>query len=146
MKLRISTLLEPFQALHNRTFARLYATQTVSLLGDAFTWVGLALPAYATDPDRSPVTLAMALTLRVLACIIFTSFTGVLANRVPCKRILYLTHLTRTGIVACLPLVTAEWQIYLRVLLLNAFFTPTYRAIIPQGGLPLAQSMTPTNE
>ncbi len=135
MKLRINSLLEPFQALRNRTFARLYAAQTVSLLGDAFTWVGLALLAYEIDPDGSPLILATALTLRVLAFIIFSPFAGVLADRVPRKRILYLTHFARMGIVACLPFVNAEWQIYLLVFFLNlfnAFFTPTYRAIIPQ--------------
>jgi len=37
---------EPFQALRNKLFAKVYLAQTISLLGDAFTWVGLALLAY----------------------------------------------------------------------------------------------------
>eukprot|EP01137_Pigoraptor_chileana_P026207 Opistho-2@96848 len=39
------------------------------------------------------------------------------------------------GIICCLPVVNAEWQIYVLVFLLNvfnAFFTPTYKSIIPQ--------------
>lgn len=39
------------------------------------------------------------------------------------------------GIVACLPFIRAEWQIYVFVLLLNIFndfFAPTYKSIIPQ--------------
>ncbi len=131
----MSALLEPFQTLRNRTFAKLYAAQTVSLIGDAFTWVGLALLAYEIDAERSAGILATALTLRVLAFIIFSPFSAALADRVARKKILYLTHFTRMAIVACLPFVTEEWQLYLLVFSLNvfnAFFTPTYRAIIPQ--------------
>ncbi len=39
------------------------------------------------------------------------------------------------GIVACFPFITEQWQIYVLVFSLNifnAFFTPTYKAIIPQ--------------
>lgn len=128
-------LLEPFKALQNKIFAKLYLAQTVSLLGDAFTWVGLALLAYQIDKQRSPAILATALTLRVTAFIIFSPFAGVLADKVDRKKILYVTHFIRMAIVCCLPFIAAEWQIYLLVFLLNvfnAFFTPTYRAVIPQ--------------
>ena len=69
-------LIEPFQALRNGVFAKLYFAQTISLLGDAFTWVGLALLAYQLDKDRSPSILATALTLRVTAFIAFSPFAG----------------------------------------------------------------------
>jgi NRE family putative nickel resistance protein-like MFS transporter len=39
------------------------------------------------------------------------------------------------AIISCLPFIHAEWQIYVLVFFLNvfnAFFTPTYRAVIPQ--------------
>ncbi len=42
----ISKLTGPFQALQNKLFAKGYLAQTFSLLGDAFTLVGLALLAY----------------------------------------------------------------------------------------------------
>lgn len=110
------------------------------MLGDAFTWVGLALLAYQFGREQSAVILATALTLRVTAFIIFSPVTGVLADRIDRKKILYVTHFIRMGIVACLPFVSAEpdvarWQIYVLVFLLNvfnAFFTPTYKSIIPQ--------------
>ncbi len=136
----LSLLLEPFQSLRSRTFAKLYFAQTISLLGDAFTWVGLALLAYQFGREQSAVILSTALTLRVTAFIIFSPFAGVLADRIDRKKILYVTHFIRMGIVACLPFVNAEpdvarWQIYVLVFLLNvfnAFFTPTYKSIIPQ--------------
>ncbi|RWY48345.1 MFS transporter [Mucilaginibacter gilvus] len=131
----LNALKESFQVLKNRIFSLLYFAESISLLGDAFTWVGLALLSYQFGKERSAVILATALTLRVTAFIIFSPFAGVLADRMSRKIILYVTHFIRMAIVACLPFVDQEWQIYVLVFLLNifnAFFTPTYRAVIPQ--------------
>jgi NRE family putative nickel resistance protein-like MFS transporter len=131
----VQKLTEPFLALKNKAFAKLYLAQTISLIGDAFTWVGLALLAYQFGKERSAVILASALTLRVTAFIIFSPFAGVLADKVSRKKILYITHFIRMGIVCCLPFITQEWQIYVLVFFLNvfnAFFTPTYRTVVPQ--------------
>lgn len=131
----VQKLTEPFLALRNKAFAKLYLAQTISLIGDAFTWVGLALLAYQFGKERSAIILASALTLRVTAFIIFSPFAGVLADKVSRKKILYVTHFIRMGIVCCLPFITQEWQIYVLVFFLNvfnAFFTPTYRTVIPQ--------------
>jgi MFS transporter, NRE family, putaive nickel resistance protein len=128
-------LLRPFSALQNKTFAKLYLAQTISLLGDAFSWVGLALLAYQLDKEHSATILATALTLRVIAFIIFSPFAGVAADKIARKKILYITHFIRMALICCLPFVNAEWQIYALVFSLNvfnAFFTPTYRAVIPQ--------------
>lgn len=138
MKEASSTLQKfagPFQALRNKTFTKLYLAQTISLIGDAFTWVGLALLAYEFGRERSAAILATALTLRVTAFIIFSPFAGVLADKVQRKKILFTTHFIRMALVSCLPFISAEWQIYTLVFLLNvfnAFFTPTYRAVVPQ--------------
>ncbi|SFC39257.1 MFS transporter, NRE family, putaive nickel resistance protein [Flagellimonas taeanensis] len=131
----LSEISEPFQPLRNKVFARVYLSQTISLLGDAITWVGLALLAYQFGKEKTAVILATALTLRVIAFIIFSPFAGVLADRLDRKRILYTTHFIRMGLVGLLPFVTAEWQIYVLVFLMNvfnAFFSPTFRSVIPQ--------------
>ncbi|CAN5130234.1 MFS transporter [soil metagenome] len=133
---KLSTeLTDPFRSLKNNVFSRLYFAETISLIGDAFTWVGLALLAYQFGREKSAMILATALTLRVTAFIVFSPFAGVLADKVNRKKILYITHFFRMSIVACLPFITAEWHIYTLVFLLNvfnAFFTPTYRSVIPQ--------------
>lgn len=58
----LQQLAKPFAALKNKTFAKLYLAQIISLLGDAFSWVGLALLAYQIDPENSSRILATANT------------------------------------------------------------------------------------
>ncbi|MBO0354891.1 MFS transporter [Muricauda ruestringensis] len=133
--MNLTNLIEPFQALRNKVFTKLYVAQTISLLGDAITWVGLALLAYQFGEERAAAILATALTLRVTAFIIFSPFAGVLADRIARKKILYVTHFIRMALVGVLPFINAEWQIYVLVFLMNvfnAFFSPTYRSVIPQ--------------
>ncbi|MGF7025011.1 MFS transporter [Sphingobacterium sp. HSC-15S19] len=128
-------VFRPFATLRNAVFAKLYVAQIASLFGDAFTWLGLALLVYNISPENSATILASALTLRVTAYIIFSPFAGVISDKMKRKNILLLTQLGRMAIVCLFPFVTAQWQIYVLIFLLNifaAFFTPTYRAIIPQ--------------
>lgn len=131
----IKIVTEPFKTLRNATFARLYFAQIASLFGDAFTWLGLALLTYEINPDNTAAILASALTLRVTAYIIFSPFAGVVSEKFRRKQILLITQFARMAIVCMLPFVNAEWQLYGLIFALNvfaAFFTPTYRAIIPQ--------------
>lgn len=132
---KLHNLLTPFSALKNRLFARLYFAQAISLLGDSFTWIGIALLAFEFGGDHSARILATALTLRVTAFIIFGSYAGVIADRYDRKKIMIITHLSRMVIVGLFPFVTTEWQLYALIFLLNifnSFFTPAYRAAIPQ--------------
>src|SRR5258706_4028280 len=124
-----------FSALRDKIFLTLYLSQTISLLGDAFTWVGIALLAFQFGGEHSAAILSAALTLRVTAFIIFGPYAGVLADRIDRKKIMYITHFVRMAIVGSLPFVTNPWQIYLLIFFLNifnAFFTPAYQAAIPQ--------------
>lgn len=130
-----SIILDPFESLQNTTFARLYFAQIASLFGDAFTWLGLALLTYEISPNSAASILASALTLRVAAYIIFSPFAGVLSEKMQRKHILLITQWARMAIVCMLPFVSKEWHLYSLIFFLNvfsAFFTPTYRAIIPQ--------------
>ena len=128
-------MLNPFSPLREKIFLKLYLSQTISLLGDAFTWVGIALLAFQFGGDHSAAILATALTMRVSAFIVFGPYAGVLADRIDRRKIMYITHFVRMAIVACLPFVTEIWQIYVLIFFLNifnAFFTPAYKAAIPQ--------------
>jgi NRE family putative nickel resistance protein-like MFS transporter len=123
-----------FAGLSNPIFARLYLAQTINLLGDALTWVGLALLAYDLAGDNSAVVLSSALTLRVVTFVMVAPWAGVLADRVDRKLLLGIAHLARMGIIGLLPWVTQVWQLYGLVVglnLFNALFTPTFKATIP---------------
>ncbi|WP_310481785.1 MFS transporter [Chamaesiphon sp. VAR_48_metabat_403] len=120
--------------LSNPIFLRLYIAQTISLFGDALTWLGLALLAFELAGTDAPILLAGALTLRVTAFTILSPFAGIIADRFDRKPILIITHLGRMLLVCLLPFVNSIWQIYALVLglnIFNAFFTPTYQATIP---------------
>ncbi|WP_055073775.1 MFS transporter [Pseudanabaena sp. 'Roaring Creek'] len=124
----------PLRCLNNSTFARLYTAQTISLFGDALTWLGLALLAFELAGKDSAVVLSVALTLRVTAFVILSPIAGAIADRLDRKLILVITHIARMVIVGIMPFVNAVWQIYVLVFALNvfnAFFTPTYQATIP---------------
>jgi MFS transporter, NRE family, putaive nickel resistance protein len=128
-------IFQPFKALKEPLFAKLYLAQIVSLIGDSCTWIGVALLAFEFGGAQSAKILATALTLRVAAFIVFGSYAGVLADRFNRKYILILTNLGRMFIVFSLVFVTAVWQLYLLIFILNifnAFFSPAYKASIPQ--------------
>jgi len=128
-------IFKPFTALKNKLFARLYFAQTISLLGDAFTWVGIALLSFEFGGTHSAKILSTALILRVAAFIIFGTYAGVLADRFDRKKIMIITHFGRMLIVGSFPFVHEVWQLYVLIFLLNifnSFFTPAYKATIPQ--------------
>jgi len=127
----MKNLLKPFSS---KVFSHLYLAQAISLLGDAFTWVGVALLAFQFGGNDSAKILAIALTLRVTAFIVFSPYAGVIADRINRKQILVITHFSRMMVVGLLFFVTEIWQLYSLIFLLNmlnAFFTPAYKASIP---------------
>lgn len=126
--------LAPFQSLRNPHFAQLYAAQTISLFGDALTWVGLALLAFELAGENAAAILGAALTLRVLAFVLLSPLAGALADRINRKVLMVGADLARVVIIGLIPFVTEVWQVYVLIFLLNsftAFFTPTYQATIP---------------
>jgi len=128
-------IFEPLKSLKEPLFARLYFAQAISLLGDAFTWIGIALLAFEFGGNQSAKILAIALTIRVTAFIIFGSYAGILADRFNRKKIMIITNLVRMVIVFSLAFITTVWELYTLVFLLNisnAFFTPAFKASIPQ--------------
>src|SRR5947207_11577173 len=73
----------------NRNFRLLFSAQIISLLGSGVTTVGLALFAYQlTGGVSATAVIGNALTLRILAFLLFSQPAGVIADRVSCKKIL----------------------------------------------------------
>lgn len=133
--LRLMRFLEPLKTLREPLFARLYFAQGISLLGDSVTWLGIALLAYEFGGEDSSGILATALTLRVTAFILFGSFAGIIADTFSRKRIMLITNFFRMIIVISFAFVSSVWQLYFLIFVLNifnAFFSPAYKATIPQ--------------
>lgn len=98
------------RALKNPRFARLYAAQTISQIGDALTWVGLALiAAQLAGTQQAPGVLATALTLRVLAFVLLSPLAGVVADRVNRRSVLAGCDFSRMLVLTAMFFVTATW-------------------------------------
>src|SRR5829696_3495727 len=120
----------------NRDFRLLFGAQVVSLLGSGVTTVGLALFAYQlTGGSSATAVIGNALTLRILAFLLFSQPAGVIADRYNRKRILIAADVLRFFLLALFPFITTVWQVYALIFSINAvtaFFTPTFEASIPE--------------
>src|SRR6266404_5059573 len=120
----------------NRNFRLLFSAQIISLLGSGVTTVGLALFAYQpTGGASATAVIGNALTLRILAFLLFSQPAGVIADRVSKRRILIVADVIRFALLALFPFITAVWQIYVLIFAINAvtaFFTPTFESSIPE--------------
>ena len=120
----------------NRDFRLLFGAQDISLLGSGVTTVGLALIAYQlTGGSSATAVIGNALTLRILAFLLFSQPAGVIADRASRKRILIAADIIRFGLLALFPFITTVWQVYALIFAINAvtaFFNPTYEASIPE--------------
>ncbi len=120
----------------NRDFRLLFGAQIISLLGSGVTTVGLALFAYQlTGGVSATAVIGNALTLRILAFLLFSQPAGVIADRVSRKKILIFADLVRFGLLTLFPFITAVWQIYALIFAINAvtaFFTPTFESSVPE--------------
>src|SRR5215210_7978449 len=120
----------------NRDFRLLFGAQIISLTGSGVTTVGLALFAYQlTGGASATAVIGNALTLRILAFLLYSQPAGVIADRVSRKKILIAADVIRFGLLALFPFITTIWQVYALIFAINAvtaFFTPTFEASIPE--------------
>src|SRR6266478_5074567 len=120
----------------NRDFRLLFLAQIISLLGSGVTTVGLALFAYQlTGGASATAVIGNALTLRILAFLVFSQPAGVISDRVSRKKILIAADLIRFALLALFPFISQVWQIYALIFAINAltaFFTPTFESSVPE--------------
>jgi MFS transporter, NRE family, putaive nickel resistance protein len=128
-----STVVLPLR--RNPVFLRLFAAQLASLLGSGVTSVALAAFAYELAGRDATIIVGTALTLRILAFVLFAPAAGILADRVDRRRLLVGADLLRVALMGAFPFITAVWHVYVLIFLLNAvtaFFTPAFEASIPE--------------
>lgn len=121
--------------LANPAFRRLFSAQVIALVGTGMTTVALTLLAYDLAGDNAGVVLGTALACKMIAYVVFAPIIGGLAHRAPRKPLLIVLDIARAAIVLVMPFVTAVWQIYVLIFLLNLFsagFKPVFSATIPE--------------
>lgn len=123
-----------FSPLANSTYRRLFAAQVLALIGTGLTTVALALLAYDLAGGNAGKVLGIALALKMIAYVGVAPVVGGFAHRLPRKSMLVALDILRAATVLLMPSVTAVWQVYVLIFVLNACsagFTPTFQAMIP---------------
>lgn len=122
------------QILSNRAYAQLFTAQVVAVLGTGLLTIALGLTAFDLAGDQAGQVLGLALTVKMLAYVGVSPVVTALVSRMDRRRVLVVADLIRVVAALCLPFVTAPWQIYLLIFVLqaaSATFTPTFQAVIP---------------
>lgn len=120
--------------LRHRAYRRLFAAQVVALLGTGLLTVALSLLAFEIQPGSAGVVVATALTIKMVAYVLFAPVVTALTSRWAPRTVLVGADLVRIAVAVALPLVSETWHIYALVLVLqaaSATFTPTFQAVIP---------------
>ena len=116
------------------SFRHLFSAQVIALVGTGLTTVALTLLAYDLAGGNAGVVLGTAMAFKMVAYVIFSPILGGLAHRFPRKALLIILDVVRAATVLAMPFVTAVWQVYLLIFLLNLFsagFKPVFAASIP---------------
>ncbi|MBW5248166.1 MFS transporter [Streptomyces poriferorum] len=123
---------------HHRDFRRLWAGQTVSLLGSRVTELALPVTAIVLL-DASPAQLGLLNSAQYLPVLCVTLFAGVLADRVRRRPLLITANLGRAAILTAVPLLAwlgglgiwALCAVAFATGVLTALFDVAYQAYVP---------------
>ena len=118
----------------NRAFARLWAAQAVSGVGDWLV-IGLLIPLVTSLSGGSPLAVAGILIAKLTPSLVLSSVTGVVVDRFDRRRLMIACDLVRAGLTLGLLLTQSLAYIYLIVLLMEIaalFFYPARNALIPR--------------
>ncbi len=115
-------------------YRRLFAAHSTALVGSGVSTIALALLAIEIAPERAAVVLGIALAIKMVAYVSVAPFAGQLGARIPARSCLITLDIVRALVVAVMPWITHEWQIYAAITLISAasaLFTPIYQALLP---------------
>jgi MFS family permease len=115
----------------NSIYRRLFAAQIVSLLGSGLATVALGLLAWRLAGDDAGTVIGTLLAIKMVA---YVTVASAFVDRLPRRSLLVGLDVIRALAALALPFVSAVWQIYVLIFLLqstSAVFTPTFQATIP---------------
>ncbi|MFK7861530.1 MAG: MFS transporter [Granulosicoccus sp.] len=118
----------------NPVYRRLFAAQIISLLGSGLATVALGLLAWRLAGDDAGTVLGVLLAIKMIAYVTVAPVASAFVDRVPRRSLMISLDIFRAAVALALPFVSAVWQIYALIFLLqaaSAVFTPTFQATIP---------------
>lgn len=126
------------RSLKHRPFALLWAGQTVSRLGDSLHRIALAW--WVLEKTGSAAAMGTVLVLTQIPLLIFLLIGGIVVDRFPRIRIMFLSDVLSGAVVTFIAVfswmdILEVWHIYIASLVfgfVQAFFFPAYQSIIPQ--------------
>ena len=126
------------RSLQHRPFALLWTGQTVSRLGDSLHRIALAW--WVLEKTGSATAMGTVLVLTQIPLLIFLLIGGIVVDRFPRLRIMFLSDVLSGTVVVFIAVFSwlnllQIWHIYIASLIfgfVEAFFFPAYQAVIPQ--------------
>ncbi|WP_424186265.1 MFS transporter [Actinokineospora sp. G85] len=120
--------------LGRRTYRHLLGAQLVALVGTGLATVALGLLAYDLAGVGAGAVLGGVLAVKMVANVVVAPVAAVLTRRAPRRALLVGLDLVRAAVAVALPFVTAVWQVFALITLLqvaSAAFTPAFQALLP---------------
>ena len=126
------------RALRHRPFALLWTGQTTSRLGDSLHRIALAW--WVLEKTGSATAMGTVLVLSQIPLLIFLLIGGVVVDRFPRLRIMFMSDMLSGLVVTFIAIFSwlsllQIWHIYVASLIfgfVEAFFFPAYQSVIPQ--------------
>lgn len=126
------------RSLKHRPFALLWTGQTVSRLGDSLHRIALAW--WVLEKTGSATAMGTVLVLTQIPFLIFLLIGGIVVDRLPRLRIMFLSDILSGSVVTFIAVfawldLLQIWHIYVASLIfgfVEAFFFPAYQSVIPQ--------------
>ena len=141
-----------FRSLSYRSFALLWAGQTISRIGDYLYQVALAW--WVLEKTGSATAMGTVLIFSFAPMLLFLLIGGVVVDRLPRIHVMLVSDLIRGAIVTIVAILAFSqrleiWHVLAMSLLfglVDAFFQPAYTALVPEvtprEHLPSANSLT----
>jgi MFS family permease len=141
-----------FRSLKHRSFALLWAGQTLSRVGDFVYEIALAW--WVLEKTGSAETMALVLVFSITPSILFLLLGGVAVDRLPRIALMLFSDIGRalTALIVAVLAFSGQlqvWHVFAASLFFGfvmAFFQPAYAAvvpqIVPQDDLPSANALT----
>ena len=134
----ILAFMNVLRSLKHRPFALLWTGQTVSRLGDSLHRIALAW--WVLEKTGSATAMGTVLVLTQIPLLIFLLIGGIVVDRFPRLRIMFLSDILSGAVVTFIAVFSwldllQIWHIYVASLVfgfVEAFFFPAYQSVIPQ--------------